>query len=202
MRAHIVLLSRLNDARLPESEPDPRGWEVYGSDGVKVGEVDDLLVDANSHVVRYLDVDLDRATLGAGRRTVSEAGEEEGEVLAQEVAAGLGVGLTAPRGTPSGGPAPATGTSGLGPIAEHLVRETLSDTENEMTGGASRRPRSRHVLVPVELARIEGGRRISLVDLRSGDMEILPEYGGAEIDEDGDHALRLRYGLEQEARIR
>lgn len=199
MSARIVPLARLNDARLPESEPDPRGWEVFGSDGAKVGEVDDLLVDAGSHAVRYLDVDLDRATFGAGaRRSASQTGEEEGEVLAQEVAAGLGAGLTAPRGTPA-----TTGTSGLGPIAEHLVRETLSDAENELTGGdVSRFPRSRHVLVPVELARIGEGRRISLLDLRSGDVEMLPEYGGAEIDEEGDHALRLRYGLEQEARIR
>ena len=161
MSARIVPLARLNDARLPESEPDPRGWEVFGSDGAKVGEVDDLLVDADSHVVRFLDVDLDRG--GA-------------DVLEE-------------------------GASGLGPVAEHLVRETLSDLENEMTGGAPRLPRSRHVLVPVELARIEGERRISLLDLRSEDMELLPEYGGAEIDEEGNHALRLRYGLEQEARI-
>ena len=161
MSARIVPLARLNDARLPESEPDPRGWEVYGSDGAKVGEVDDLLVNADSHVVRYLDVDLDRRG--------EDAREEE--------------------------------SSGLSPIAEHLVRETLSDTENEMTGGAPRLPRSRHGLVPVELVRIEGGRRISLADLRSGDTDLLPEYGGEEIDEDGDHALRLRFGLEQEARI-
>jgi len=161
MSARIVLLSRLSDARLPESEPDPRGWEVYGSDGAKAGEVDDLLVDAGSHAVRYLDGDLDR----------------RGADVREEC-------------SPS-----------LGPFTEHLVRETLSDTENEMTGGASRFPRSRHVLVPVELARIEGGRRISLVDLRSVDMDLLPEYGGEEIDEEGHHALRLRYGLEQEARI-
>lgn len=162
MSARIVLLSRLNDARLPESEPDPRGWEVFASDGARVGEVDDLLVDAGSHTVRYLDVDLDRH--GADAR-------EEG-------------------------------ASGLGPIAEQLVRETLSDTENEMTGGAPPFPRSRHVLVPVELARIGEGRKISLLDLRSGDMELLPEYGGAEIDEEENRALRLRFGLEQEAHIR
>lgn len=162
MSARILPLARLNDARLPENEPDPRGWEVFGSDGAKVGEVDDLLVDASSHAVRYLDVDLDRRE-------------------------------TAPR----------EDSSGLGPTAEYLVRETLSDTENEMTGGnVPRFPRSRHVLVPVELARIGEGRRISLLDLRSGDVELLPEYGGAEIDEEGNHALRLRYGLEQEARIR
>lgn len=162
MSASIVPLARLNDARLPDNEPDPRGWEVYGSDGVKVGEVDDLVVDAESHGVRYLDVDLDRRDTAAPQES-----------------------------------------SGLGPVAEHLVRETLSDLENELTGGdVSRFPRSRHVLVPVELARLEEGRRVSLLDLRSGDMEMLPEYGGAEIDEEGNHALRLRYGLEQEAHIR
>jgi PRC-barrel domain protein len=161
MSARILPLARLNDARLPESEPDPRGWEVFGSDGAKVGEVDDLLVDADSHVVHYLDVDLDRG----------------------------------------GADAPEEGTSGLSPMAEHLVRETLSDLENEMTGGGPQLPRSHHVLVPVELARIEEEQRISLLDLRSGDMDLLPEYGGDEIDEEGNHALRLRYGLEQEARI-
>lgn len=159
--ARVVPLARLNDARLPESEPDPRGWEVYGSDGAKVGEVDDLLVDARSHAVRYLDVDLDRREAAVRQEP-----------------------------------------SGLGPVAELLVRESLSDEENELTRRAPRFPRSRHVLVPVELARIGEGRRISLLDLRSGDMERLPESGGAEIGEEENHALRLRFGLEQEARIR
>lgn len=189
MSARIVPLARLNDARLPDSEPDPRGWEVYGSDGVRIGEVDDLLVDADSHGVRYLDVDLERRGADAAR-------EGEGEVLAREVAAGLGV------SPPTARTVIPTDAPGLGPMAEYLVRETLSDTENEMTGGAAPRfPRSRHVLVPVELARIEGGRRISLLDLRSGDVDLLPEYGGAEIDGDENQALRRRYGLEQEARV-
>jgi sporulation protein YlmC with PRC-barrel domain len=161
MSGRIVLLGRLNDARLPESEPDPRGFEVYGSDGVRIGEVDDLLVDADSHVVRYLDIDRDREKAGVGEAA-----------------------------------------SGLGPTAEYLVRETLSDAENEMTGGAPRFPRSHHVIVPVELARVESaGRRVSLLDLRSGDLDLLPEYGGAEIDAEENLGLRRRFGLEQEAHV-
>lgn len=161
-RARIVPLARLNDARLPDSEPDPRGFAVIGSDGVRIGEVDDLLVDAGSHAVRYLDVDLDR-----------EEPRERGAA------------------------------SGLSPTAEHLVRETLSDTENEMTGGAEPRfPRSRHVILPVELARVESaGRKVSVLDLRSGDLDLLPEYGGAEIDAEENLALRRRFGLEQEAHV-
>jgi sporulation protein YlmC with PRC-barrel domain len=196
MSARIVPLARLNDARLPESEPDPRGFEVYGSDGVRIGEVDDLLVDADSHVVRYLDVDRDRSGLGAGASGEEPARDEDGEVMAREVAAGLGASPPAARTVTL------TGAHGLGPMAEHLVRETLSDTENEMTGGAPRFPRSRHVLFPVELARIESGeRRVSVLDLRSGDVDLLPEYGGTEIEDEENLALRRRYGLEQEAHV-
>lgn len=168
MSARIVPLARLNDARLPESEPDPRGWEVYGSDGVRIGEVDDLLVDADSHAVRYLDVDLERR----GAEGTEEAREG--------------------------------GTPGLGPMAESLVRQTLSDTENEMTGGGEPPfPRSHHVILPVEIARAGGGngRRISLLDLRSVDLDLLPEYGGTELDAEENLALRRRFGLEQEARV-
>ena len=40
-------------------EPDPRGWTVVNSQGKKVGEVKDLIVDTNRMTARYLDVELD-----------------------------------------------------------------------------------------------------------------------------------------------
>jgi uncharacterized protein (TIGR02271 family) len=43
---------------------DPRGWDVFSSDGRKVGEVEDLIGDTSTRKVRYLDCELDRKELG------------------------------------------------------------------------------------------------------------------------------------------
>ena len=55
----VVPLDELNDFQVAEGDPDVRGWEVYSSDGRKIGEVDNLLVDTGAMKVRYLDVDVD-----------------------------------------------------------------------------------------------------------------------------------------------
>ena len=55
----VVPLDDLDDFKVAEGEPDVRGWEVYASDGRKVGEVDQLLIDTAAMKVRYLDVDVD-----------------------------------------------------------------------------------------------------------------------------------------------
>jgi uncharacterized protein (TIGR02271 family) len=55
----IIPLDELDDFQVAEGDPDVRGWEVFGSDGRLIGEVDDLLVDTAAMKVRYLDVDLD-----------------------------------------------------------------------------------------------------------------------------------------------
>ncbi|HEX2078968.1 MAG TPA: PRC-barrel domain-containing protein [Longimicrobium sp.] len=55
----VVPLGQLDDFRVAEGDPDVRGWEVRASDGRKIGEVDELLVDTSAMKVRYLDVDLD-----------------------------------------------------------------------------------------------------------------------------------------------
>ena len=55
----VVPLGQLDDFRVAEGDPDGRGWEVLASDGRKIGEVDELLVDTAAMKVRYLDVDLD-----------------------------------------------------------------------------------------------------------------------------------------------
>jgi len=60
-------LQRLSDADgldVAENEPDIRGWDVVISDGTKVGEVDDLIVDTTAMKARYVDVDLDRKMMG------------------------------------------------------------------------------------------------------------------------------------------
>jgi len=53
----LVALSD-SDYQIVDGEPDITGWNVLTSDGVKLGEVDDLLFDPQSRSVRYLVVEL------------------------------------------------------------------------------------------------------------------------------------------------
>lgn len=46
-----------SDFRMVEGEPDIRGWDIKLSNGKKVGEVEDLIVDAQKQKVRYMLVD-------------------------------------------------------------------------------------------------------------------------------------------------
>ena len=62
----VVPLGQLDDFRVAEGDPDVRGWEVLASDGRKIGEVDELLVDTSAMKVRYLDVDVDGGVMGGG----------------------------------------------------------------------------------------------------------------------------------------
>lgn len=62
----IVPLNDLDDFKVASGDPDVRGWEVFGADGRRLGDVDQLLVDTRARKVRYLDVDLDDALLAGG----------------------------------------------------------------------------------------------------------------------------------------
>ena len=53
----IVPLDRLPDFKVADEDPDVRGWDVVASDGRKIGEVEELLVDTAAMKVRYLAVD-------------------------------------------------------------------------------------------------------------------------------------------------
>jgi photosynthetic reaction center H subunit len=54
----IVPLSGTREFRLGKGEPDLRKWNVFGSDGERLGTVSDMLMDPDTMKVRYLDVDL------------------------------------------------------------------------------------------------------------------------------------------------
>jgi len=54
----IVPLRDAKDFKLAKGDPDPRGWNVFGADGERVGTVSDLLVDPAAMKIRYLAVDL------------------------------------------------------------------------------------------------------------------------------------------------
>lgn len=65
----VVPLDQLDDFKVAEGDPDVRGWEVVASDGRKIGEVDQLLVDTAAMKVRYLDVDLDNELVAGASDT-------------------------------------------------------------------------------------------------------------------------------------
>jgi sporulation protein YlmC with PRC-barrel domain len=54
----LVRLSELGKYRVADGEPDVRGWEVRTISGRLLGEVDDLLVDAEAGEVVMLDIDV------------------------------------------------------------------------------------------------------------------------------------------------
>ncbi|HEU4643209.1 MAG TPA: PRC-barrel domain-containing protein, partial [Gemmatimonadaceae bacterium] len=60
------------DFEVADGYPDPTGWEVRAgnADGLKVGKVDDLLVDPDARRVRYLVVKLDDDIARGGDRKV------------------------------------------------------------------------------------------------------------------------------------
>jgi len=64
MGSTLQRLGDSNDLDIAENEPDIRGWDVVISDGTKVGEVDDLIVDTAAMKARYVDVELDRSAMG------------------------------------------------------------------------------------------------------------------------------------------
>jgi photosynthetic reaction center H subunit len=57
-QSQIVPLRDAREFRLPKDAPNPKGWEVFGSDNERVGVVEGLLVDPDQMRVRYLDVDV------------------------------------------------------------------------------------------------------------------------------------------------
>ena len=64
--ANLAPLHTLDDFKVSDGEPDIRGWSVHTSDGRLAGKVDELIVDTEAMKVRYMDVALDRDTLGLG----------------------------------------------------------------------------------------------------------------------------------------
>lgn len=58
--ARLTALHDLKDFKVADDNLDVRGWEVIGSDGQRIGKVDDLIVDRELMKVRYLDIDVDK----------------------------------------------------------------------------------------------------------------------------------------------
>lgn len=56
----LVHLGNLDDFEIADGEPDIRGWDVRGADGILVGKVEDLLIDTAAMKVRYIEVKLEK----------------------------------------------------------------------------------------------------------------------------------------------
>jgi sporulation protein YlmC with PRC-barrel domain len=59
-----------SDFAIVDGEPDIRGWDVKNGDGKKIGEVEELILDAQKKKVRYMVVDLDDNELDLEDRKV------------------------------------------------------------------------------------------------------------------------------------
>lgn len=55
----LVHAKDVDDFKIPEGQPDPRGWSVKTTDGTTLGKVEDLLFDTGESRVRYLEVKAD-----------------------------------------------------------------------------------------------------------------------------------------------
>ena len=82
-----------SDFEIVRGEPDIRGWDVRGTNGRKVGEVEDLIVDAPEKKVRYMVVDLDDNELKLRHRKVvipiglAELDQKDDDVLIPNISA-------------------------------------------------------------------------------------------------------------------
>jgi sporulation protein YlmC with PRC-barrel domain len=76
-----------SDFEINEGEPDIRGWDVRNDAGLKIGEVEELIVDAQQKKVRYMVVDLDDEDLKLPEKKVlvpiglAELHKEDDDVL-------------------------------------------------------------------------------------------------------------------------
>ena len=82
-----------SDFEIVREDPDIRGWDVRGTNGRKVGAVEDLIVDAPEKKVRYMVVDLDDNELKLRHRKVlipiglAELDQKDDDVLIPNISA-------------------------------------------------------------------------------------------------------------------
>jgi len=173
-------LAALPGYKVTDGHSDVRGWDVFGADNRRIGEVNDLVVDVEAGQVRYLDVRIDPSLLPEEARGKLQELERREEAAWEPIPeldplADLGgtIGIAAVPG--------AVVTPGLmsADMKERLVLETLSDTENVMTAAHHldhhHHPGERYVLLPLRQARLEDGR-VVIPSLSAEDAARLPSY--------------------------
>lgn len=82
-----------SDFEIVNGEPDIRGWDVKNVNGQKIGEVEELIVDARQKKVRYMVVDVDSKELKLDHRKVlipiglAELHEKDDDVILPNIQA-------------------------------------------------------------------------------------------------------------------
>ncbi len=187
----LVPLRSLPREHLASGDPDVRGWAVLGDDGNRIGTVDDLLVDAEARMVRFLIVALDPAW--APERPAVEKPAEDGPIAGMNPDDPGTLGRHA-----AGGVASVSGVEGLsgmtGMLAEEFVRSTITDEELSLArDGVPADPR--RVLVPIGAAAIDSEQRQVVVrGLLASHAAGLPDYHGQLLTHEAEAGLRLRFG--------
>jgi len=202
-RSRVAALRNLRGYKVADGDPDVRGWEVAGGDGLRIGTVNDLLVDTAAGKVRYLDIQLDPGLYLQGTPTGLPTEGTGGE---RRLDARLDA-ETAPELDPMSGPesgvighatvpaAEIEPNPGATTMTEHLVRESISDTENRLTAHLHldelHHPGERHVVFPVGQARLDPEHdKVILASLRAEDAVNLPAYVPGELNPDYEQGLR------------
>lgn len=194
-RSRVAALRNLRGYKVAEGDPDVRGWEVTGGDGLRIGTVNDLLVDTVAGKVRYLDIELDSGLYREGTPTGIQSQDERH--LDAEAAPELDP-LAGPDGVIGQAVVPAAEIDpnvGASTTTEYLVRATLSDAENRMTAhhhlDARHHSGERHVVFPVGHAQLDPEHdRVILASQRAEDAVNLPAYVPGEVSPDFEQGLR------------
>lgn len=80
-----------SDFEIVDGQPDIRGWDVRNSEGKRIGEVDELIFDAQSRKVRYIVLDMDDNELDLDDREVlipigmAQLHKEDDDVILQNI---------------------------------------------------------------------------------------------------------------------
>lgn len=197
-RPRVAALRNLRGYKVAEGDPDVRGWEVAGGDGLRIGTVNDLLVDTVAGKVRYLDIQLDPGLYLQGTPTGLAAESTGGERRLDADPAPELDPLAGPDGVIGQAVVPAAEIEpnpGAATMTEYLVRESISDTENRLTAhlhlDALHHPGERHVVFPVGHARLDPEHdKVILASQRAEDAVNLPAYVPGEISPDYEQGLR------------
>jgi hypothetical protein len=62
-RSGLCRLNELKDFKVARDSVDVRGWGVFAENGIRIGKVDELIVDRSQMKVRYLDVEINDSLL-------------------------------------------------------------------------------------------------------------------------------------------
>ena len=178
----LVPLRSLPREHLASGDPDVRGWAVLGDDGNRIGDVDDLLVDAEARKVRFLIVSLDAAWDRA-----DDAGEGPIPGMNPDAPGSVATPVTSVSGM--------EGLSGLtGMLAEEFVRSTITDEELALARDGVPADR-RRVLIPIGAAAIDSeARQVMVRGLLASHAAGLTDYHGQLLTHEAEAGLRLRFG--------